>query len=69
MTNGFTPQEDAEDLAIVLREARQMQGVSAWELAQRTGVRAEDVLEFEEARVVPAREQFAVYMRALGFEA
>jgi hypothetical protein len=33
MTNGYTPQEDAEDLAIVFREARQMQGVSAWELA------------------------------------
>jgi hypothetical protein len=28
-----------------------------------------DVLEFEAAQVIPARDQFAVYMRALGFEA
>jgi ribosome-binding protein aMBF1 (putative translation factor) len=69
MTNGFTPQEDAEDLAIVLRGAREMQGVSAAELARRTGMRTADVLEFEAARVIPARDQFAVYMRALGFEA
>lgn len=69
MTNRFTPQEDAEDLAIVLREAREMQGVSAAELARRTGMRTADVLEFEAARVVPAREPFAAYMRALGFEA
>ncbi|MCK2243497.1 MULTISPECIES: hypothetical protein [unclassified Crossiella] len=65
----FTPQEDAEDLAKVLREARDLQGVSAAELANRTGVRTMDVLEFEAARVIPAREPFAVYMRALGFEA
>ncbi|MGO1051438.1 helix-turn-helix domain-containing protein [Crossiella sp. CA198] len=69
MTNPFTPREDAEDLAKVLREARDMQGVSAAELASRTGVRTMDVLEFEAARVIPAREPFAVYMRALGFEA
>jgi ribosome-binding protein aMBF1 (putative translation factor) len=69
MTNGFTPQEDAEDLAIVLREAREMQGVSAAELAGRTGMRTVDVLEFEAARVIPAGDQFAVYMRALGFGA
>lgn len=67
--SNFTPQEDAEDLAIVLREAREMQGVSAAELAGRTNMRAADVLEFEAARVIPARDQFAVYMRALGFEA
>lgn len=69
MTNGFTPQEDAEDLASVLREAREMQGVSPAELARRTDMRTMDVLEFEAARVIPARDQFAVYMRALGFEA
>jgi ribosome-binding protein aMBF1 (putative translation factor) len=69
MTNSFTPQEDAEDLAIVLREAREMQDVSAAELARRTGMRTADILEFEAARVIPARDQFAVYMRALGFEA
>lgn len=69
MTNGFTPQEDAEDLAMVLREAREMQGISAAELARRTGIRTADVLEFEAARVIPARDQFGVYMRALGFEA
>jgi ribosome-binding protein aMBF1 (putative translation factor) len=67
-TNAFSPQEDAEDLALVLREAREVQGVSAAELARRTGMRTVDVLEFESARVVPAREQFAVYMGALGFE-
>lgn len=69
MTNGFTPQEDAEDLAVVLREAREMQDVSAAELAHRAGVRTVDVLEFEAARVVPTGDRFAVYMRALGFEA
>lgn len=69
MTNEFTPQEDAEDLAIVLREAREMQGVSAAELAHRTGMRTVDVLEFEAARVIPPRDEFAIYMRALGFEA
>ena len=67
--DGFTPQEDAEDLAIVLREAREMQGVSSAELARRAGMRTVDVSEFEAARVIPARDQFAVYMRALGFEA
>ncbi len=66
--NAFTPQEDAEDLALVLRGAREVQGVSAAELAHRTGMRTVDVLEFEAARIVPAREQFAVYMGALGFE-
>ena len=63
----FTPQQDAEDLALVLREARETQGVSAAELARRTDVPPSDVLEFEAARVVPARDRFAVYMRALGF--
>lgn len=53
----------------MLREAREMQGVSAAELAHRTDMRTVDVLEFEAARVIPARDQFAVYMRALGFEA
>ncbi|MGW0520948.1 helix-turn-helix domain-containing protein [Crossiella sp. NPDC003009] len=65
----FTPREDAEDLAKVLREARETQGVTAAELARRTGMRTTDVLEFEAARVIPAGEPFAVYMRALGFEA
>lgn len=65
----FTPQQDAEDLALVLSEARETQGVSAAELARRTGVTPSDVLEFEAARVVPARDRFAVYMRALGFAA
>jgi ribosome-binding protein aMBF1 (putative translation factor) len=69
MTNGFTPQEDADDLATVLRETREMQAASAAELAHRTGMRTVDVLEFEAARVIPAPDQFAVYMRALGFEA
>jgi ribosome-binding protein aMBF1 (putative translation factor) len=67
--SGSTPQQDAEDLATVLREARETQGVSAAELALRTGVRTADVLEFEAARVVPAGDRFAVSMRALGFEA
>lgn len=64
----MTPEEDAEDLGLLLQETRTMQGVSAWELARRTGVRAEDVLAFEAAQVVPAREPFAVYMRALGYD-
>lgn len=69
MTGNFTPQDDAEDLAIVLREARETQGVSAAELARRTGMGTPDVLDFEAARVVPARDQFTVYMQALGYEA
>lgn len=69
MSDDFTPQEDAEDLAIVLREARETQGVSVAELAHRAGTRTEDVQEFEAARIVPARDRFGVYMRALGFEA
>ncbi|MEJ3652186.1 helix-turn-helix transcriptional regulator [Actinomycetes bacterium KLBMP 9759] len=64
---GPTDQQDAEDLALLLREARETQGVSAAELARRTGVTPSDVLAFEAARVVPAREPFALYMRALGF--
>jgi hypothetical protein len=36
-------------------------------LARRTGVSPSDVIEFEAARVVPARSQFTIYMRALGF--
>ena len=66
---GPTAEQDAEDLALVLREARETQGVSAAELARRTGVSASDVIEFEAGRVVPARPQFAIYMRALGFVA
>ncbi|WP_232660862.1 helix-turn-helix domain-containing protein [Pseudonocardia sp. TRM90224] len=66
---GPTDQQDAEDLALVLREARERQGVSAAELARRTGVTPSDVLDFEAARVVPARPPFALYMRALGFSA
>lgn len=65
----FTPEEDAEDLGLVLRGAREAQGVSAAELAERTGVTASDVLEFEAGRVVPAKPPFATYMRALGFVA
>jgi ribosome-binding protein aMBF1 (putative translation factor) len=64
----MTPEEDAEDLATLLRETRGMQGVSAWELARRAGVSTEDVLAFEAARVIPADEPFAVYMRALGYD-
>lgn len=69
MSNAFTPQETAEDLARLLRGTRDMHGVSAEELATRSGVRTEDVLEFEAARVVPAEEPFGVYMRALGYDA
>jgi hypothetical protein len=57
MTSNFTSQEDAEDLAIVLREAREIQRVSVADLAYRTGMRTVDVLEFEAARVFPARDQ------------
>jgi ribosome-binding protein aMBF1 (putative translation factor) len=64
-----TPEQDAEDLALVLREARESQGVSAAELARRTGMSTSDVLEFEAGRVVPAIPHFTVYMRALGFVA
>lgn len=64
----MTPEEDAEDLAVLLRETRNMQGISAWELAQRAGVHTEDVLRFEAAQVVPPNEQFAIYMRALGYD-
>lgn len=64
-----TPEHDAEDLGLVLRQARETQGVSAVELARRTDVAASDVLAFEAGRVIPAKPQFAVYMRALGFTA
>jgi ribosome-binding protein aMBF1 (putative translation factor) len=64
-----TAEQDAEDLGLVLREARETQGVSAAELARRTGTSASDVLQFEAGRIVPARPQFAIYMRALGFVA
>jgi ribosome-binding protein aMBF1 (putative translation factor) len=64
-----TPEQDAEDLALVLREARETQGVSAAVLARHTGVSTSDVLEFEAARVIPAEPQFRIYMRALGFVA
>ena len=67
--SNFTPEEDAEDLGRLLREARTMQDVSAAELARRTGATPDDVLEFEAGRVVPAKPQFAVYMRALGYSA
>jgi ribosome-binding protein aMBF1 (putative translation factor) len=64
-----TPEEDAEDLGRLLREARAMQDVSAAELARRTGATPSDVLAFEAGRVVPARPRFAVYMGALGYDA
>jgi ribosome-binding protein aMBF1 (putative translation factor) len=67
--SGPTPAQDAEDLGLVLREARETQGVSAAELARRTDVAASDVLDFEAGRVIPATPQFSVYMRALGFTA
>ncbi|SFN46282.1 Helix-turn-helix domain-containing protein [Pseudonocardia ammonioxydans] len=63
----FTPEEDAEDLGRLLREARAMQDVSVAELARRTDRTADDVLDFEAGRVVPARPQFAVYLEALGY--
>ena len=66
---GPTPEEDADDLGRLLREARETQGVSAAELARRTDVAASDILEFEAGRIIPARPPFAVYMRALGFTA
>lgn len=69
MSSGNAVEQDAEDLALVLREARETQGVPAAELARRTGVSTTDVLEFEAGRVIPARPQFAIYMRALGFVA
>ncbi|WP_433556377.1 hypothetical protein ACQPWY_29520 [Pseudonocardia xinjiangensis] len=53
----------------MLREAHEMQAISAAELARRADMRTADILEFEAARIIPARDQFAVYMRALGFEA
>jgi ribosome-binding protein aMBF1 (putative translation factor) len=64
-----TPEHDAEDFGLLVHEAREMQGVSAAELARRTGVPPSDVLEFEAGRVVPAGDQFSLYMRALGFVA
>jgi CubicO group peptidase (beta-lactamase class C family) len=66
---GPTAEQDAEDLGLVLREARETQGVSAAELARRTGTSASEVLRFEAGLVIPARAQFAIYMRALGFVA
>lgn len=62
-------QEDAEDMARLLREVREMKGVSVAELASRTGVRPSDVLEFEAGRIIPAEPPFRTYMRALGFAA
>jgi ribosome-binding protein aMBF1 (putative translation factor) len=67
MSASFTPEEDAEDLGRLLREAREMQSVSADELAARTGMPSVAVLDFEAGRVVPARPPFAEYMRALGY--
>ena len=66
---GPTPEQDAEDLGLVLREARETQGVSAAELARRTDVAVNDILDFEAGRVIPAKPPFAIYMRALGFSA
>ncbi len=66
---GPTPAPGAEDLGLVLREARETQQVDAAELARRTGVTPSDVLDFEVGRVIPAKEQFVTYMRALGFSA
>lgn len=64
----LTPQDDAEDLALVLRGAREAQGVSVAELARRAGVPPSEVLAFESAKVVPPKPPFAVYMCALGYE-
>lgn len=64
-----TAQHDAEDLGLVLREARETQQLSPADLAERVGLTANDVLEFEAGRVIPAKPLFAVYMRALGFVA
>ncbi|WP_028926807.1 helix-turn-helix domain-containing protein [Pseudonocardia acaciae] len=69
MTSPNGPQEDAEDMARLLREVRAMKGVSVAELADRSGVRPSDVLEFEAGRVIPAEPPFRAYMRALGFAA
>jgi ribosome-binding protein aMBF1 (putative translation factor) len=69
MTSPFTPEEDAEDFGRLVREAREMQSVSADELAARTGVPARAVLDFEAGRVIPARPPFGEYMRALGYSA
>lgn len=66
---GPTPEQDAEDLGIVLREAREAQGVSAAELARRTGLTPSEVLDLEAGRVVPATPPFTECMRALGFVA
>lgn len=66
---GPTPEQDAEDLGPVLREARETQGVSAAELAGRAGTTADDVLAFEAGQVIPAKPPFETYMRALGFVA
>jgi ribosome-binding protein aMBF1 (putative translation factor) len=66
---GPKPAQDAEDFGLVLREARETQGVSAAELAQRVGVTPSDVLDFDAGQVIPANEPFADYMRALGFSA
>jgi ribosome-binding protein aMBF1 (putative translation factor) len=66
---GPTPEQDADDFGRLVREARETQGVSAAELARRTDVAASDVLAFEAGRIIPAKPQFAVYMRALGFTA
>jgi ribosome-binding protein aMBF1 (putative translation factor) len=68
-TPGPTPEQDAEDLGLVLREARETQGVSAAELARRTDVTVTDILDFEAGRVIPSKPPFAIYMRALGFSA
>ncbi len=53
----------------MLREAREAQGVSAAELARRTGATPSDVLDLEAGRVVPAAPRFTQFMRALGFVA
>ena len=66
---GPTPEQDAEDLGTVLREAREARGVSPAELARRTGLTPSEVLDLEAGRVVPATPPSTACMRALGFVA
>ncbi|MBC8094025.1 MAG: helix-turn-helix transcriptional regulator [Pseudonocardia sp.] len=66
---GPTPEQDAENLGLVLREPRETQRISAAELARRTDLAPNDVLDVEAGRVIPAGPAFALYMRALGFVA
>lgn len=66
-TSPFTQGQDAEDLGRLVREVRAMKDVSVAELARRSGVTPDDVLEFEAGRLVPAEPHFATHMQALGF--